>query len=422
MSFPNDLAKAAIARWDTLVGGQYTAPDIPAFATLGDILNAVYLASSSPEEGRYPQFNVVVVPRDADMNKVGTNPFAFKQSRPVTVAELRRLAPASDLKKSAIWIEFRGEECAIAGLADLGTSWHRAKAGLNYAYRAPHALLVQVDRPGRMKLHQGQYLVATLTDGDLKASKGIELDLFLHESVNAGMSQLTQQFTKPKWEHPRDYNSFWFTALWNVFASIANTISLSSHGGMLVIVDPTQVEDVGILRIKYGGGFETLRTSFINFINARNKTADFYERAEQQGKKVTKGVYEAEVSLAAASEQLVEATRFVARLASCDGAIVLTRDLKLLGFGAEIRAEMKNGVGVLEVESEMTKAPVKCDIEQFGMRHRSAIKLASQCDGAVVLTISQDGPISGVWKKGECVLVKKGVALANLNMPWAGGA
>jgi hypothetical protein len=273
-----------------------------------------------------------------------------------------------------------------------------------------------------MKLYQGQYLVATLTDGDLKASKGIELDLFLHESVNAGMSQLTQQFTKPKWEHPRDYNSFWFTALWNVFASIANTISLSSHGGMLVIVDPTQVEDVGILRIKYGGGFETLRTSFINFINARNKTADFYERAEQQGKKVTKGVYEAEVSLAAASEQLVEATRFVARLASCDGAIVLTRDLKLLGFGAEIRAEMKNGVGVLEVESEMTKAPVKCDIEQFGMRHRSAIKLASQCDGAVVLTISQDGPISGVWKKGECVLVKKGVALANLNMPWAGGA
>lgn len=404
-----------------MIGGDYTAPAIPQLSALRKILEAAYLASAAPEEGRFPSFNILVVPKGTDMRETGASPLVFEQPRPVSVAELRRLAPASDLKKSAIWIEFNGSDYVIVGLADLGTSWHRARVGLTYAYRAPHALLVEVDRPGRMKLFQGQYLVATLADGAIAAPAGLDFDLFLHKAVHEGLVRLMGDFSVPKWEQPRDFESFWFTALWNVFAAISKSISLSGHGGTIIIADPADGAVMEAIRIKYSGKFDALRASFIDFINARNKTADFYEKAEQQDQRVAGGVYEAEVALTHASDRLVEATRLVARLASCDGAIVMSPDLKLLGFGAEIRAEMEADVGVREIISEMPGRNVECDIEQFGMRHRSAIKLASRSEGAVVLAVSQDGPISGIWRSGPSVFVKKGAQLANFNLPWSGG-
>lgn len=72
------------------------------------------------------------------------------------------------------------------------------------------------------------------------------------------------------------------------------------------------------------------------------------------------------------------ATRFISALSGCDGAIVLNGDLSLIGFGAEICSELDKSVSVVERKSEFSQDVKKCDIEQFGMRHRSAIKLASQ--------------------------------------------
>ena len=107
----------------------------------------------------------------------------------------------------------------------------------------------------------------------------------------------------------------------------------------------------------------------------------------------------------------------MAGLAGCDGAIILSHDLRLLGFGAEILAEMREGVEVFDVIHELRKTYRALDVEQFGMRHRSAIKLVSQISEARSIVISQDGPISVVWREQERLYVKKGVSLVNMNMP-----
>lgn len=120
-----------------------------------------------------------------------------------------------------------------------------------------------------------------------------------------------------------------------------------------------------------------------------------------------------------AHAELVEATRFVAQLSGCDGAIVISDDLQLVGFGAEIRAELRGGVPVVEVVREMSRQYKTLDIEQFGLRHRSAVKLVSQEPEHQVLVISQDGPISAVWYDEGQVLVRKNINLVNMNMPWA---
>ena len=59
------------------------------------------------------------------------------------------------------------------------------------------------------------------------------------------------------------------------------------------------------------------------------------------------------------------------------------------------------------------------DIEQFGLRHRSAIKLISRQTKYTAIVVSQDGPISVIWSREGRVNVRKGVQLTNLNMPWA---
>ena len=420
--FPADLARAVTNKWPNLVGGEeYIVPEIPSPKLLNAIFECSYLTAATQEEGRYPHFNLVVVRKGTDIRSVGAVPFKFEQSRPMDVSELRRLAPASDLGKSAVWVEF-DENCAvIAGLADLGTSWSRARLGFAYNYRVPHCLIIQIDRPGRMKVYQGQFHIATLSDGDLVINGGLDLHVFLHETVNRGLESLAEHFEPPKIESPRDFEDFWFIAHWNIFASIANSISLSGHGGTLIIVDPQDSEVMSCLRIKYSGQFDALRNAFIEFINARNKTADFYEAAELEGKQVSKRVFEAESTLFTATDQLVEATRFIARLASCDGAIVVSPDFRLLGFGAEIRAEMKDDITVKNVINEMGREYASCDVEQFGMRRRSAVKLASRQERFVVLTVSQDGPISAIWREKQDVFVKRGVSLANMNMPWTGG-
>jgi hypothetical protein len=380
-------------------------------------LESCYLAAGAPEEGRYPQFNAVISPKGIKKLDEALTLYEFDAMRPLSAEEIKRLAPATDLRKSAIWIAFDEHDANIAGLCDLGTSWHRARTGLIYSYRVPPALIIQVDRPGRMKVYQGQYALGGLADGELLIHR-IDFPLFLHDSVHNAIPTLWEEFVPPELEQPRDYEDFWFTAHCNIFSAIANSISLSGHGGMLVILEAGASIPNDVMRTKYPCRSSALHNAFINFINARNTTADFWT-ASVMGQSWEGNAHKAELALISATEHLVEAVRFVAQTAGCDGAILLTSDLHLLGFGAEIRAEMEADMPVSQVTDEMRGDSRSCDIEQFGMRHRSAIKLVSKLPSTRVLAVSQDGPISAVWAKDGEGKVRKGVPLGNMNIPWA---
>jgi hypothetical protein len=123
-----------------------------------------------------------------------------------------------------------------------------------------------------------------------------------------------------------------------------------------------------------------------------------------------------------AYEELVEASRFVAHLSGCDGAILISDDLNVLGFGVEIAAEPRDGTPVGAVDNDFEEVNHKfrqLDVEHFGMRHRSALKLVTQEPNWRALVVSQDGPISAVWSMRWTVVFRRGVNLVNMNMPWA---
>jgi hypothetical protein len=420
-AFPRELAKKVAERWEHMVGGDYTAPPLPPTKLLRQFFEIAYLAAATPEEGRYPKFNFLAVPAiDTKERRLGKI-WRFNRPRQLSVDEVRRLAPSVDFNKSAILALWDEDAWQVAGLVDLGTSWTRARMGLQYHYEHPESLFVQVDRPGRIRVYQGQYLVVMLADGKLERFKGLDFHLALHAPVQRGLDEVRDRILPPSIEAPRDYHNFEFTALWNVFAAIANCISDEAHGGAVILVPPQSTLSGEGLRVKYEQDSTVLQKAFVEFMSVRNRTIDLVIQIEGgKTSNLIKGRYaQAEMELAKAHLDLVEAIRFIARLSGCDGAIILSEDLRLLGFGAEIRAELRNETQIREIVDEMRSLSRPMDIEQFGLRHRSAIKLVSNHEKFSALVISQDGPISVIWSKGGVVNMRRGVHLMNLNMPWA---
>lgn len=411
----DEVAKVVSERWNHVVAGDYTPPPCPEKSVLRDLLQAVNYASGFPEEGRYPRFNVTAT------NGSPQNPGVWRlsQPRPLTVSELRRLIPATDVCKSAVHVEWHPDDSlSITGIHDIGTSWHPARMGLSYQYDVPHTLLVEVERPNRLHIYQGQHRIATFSDGKLHVPIGLDLPLFLHDHANIGLSDLSERLIQPADEPPHEYENFEFIALWNCYAGIVNSISKAGHGGALILVPSAKNAESSSLRMKYSMRCSSLTDAFVDFINARHEVANLYWLLDHGDSASSDPIARLDWKARTAFDRLVERIRLVAGLARCDGAVVVTRALELLGFGCEIVAQLRPGAAAYEVTHEIPKQRTKLAVEQFGMRHRSAVKFVSQCIDAVALVVSQDGPISGVWADEDSVYVRRGVRLVNANLPW----
>lgn len=217
--------------------GRIRTPPRPPDRLFSELLETAYLCASMPEEGRYPQFNIAAVPAaNFNESRYLGDIWHFTEPRRLSVDELRRLAPAVDFRKSGILVKWDIGQLHIVGLTDFGTSWSRARIGLQYHYRFPECLVVQLDRPGRIRVYQGRYLVAALVDGKLERHKGLELNLSVGRAAHGGLEKLYREIAPPKIEEPREYHSFLFSSLWNIFAALANCIADVGHGGAVLIV------------------------------------------------------------------------------------------------------------------------------------------------------------------------------------------
>jgi len=99
-------------------------------------------------------------------------------------------------------------------------------------------------------------------------------------------------------------------------------------------------------------------------------------------------------------EALFEMAQLIAELAATDGAVVLTKNHELLGFGGMISGRLpavKSVARALDLEGELVAEE---DTGNVGARHRSAYRLAGAVPGSVTVVISQDGGVRFVCQKG----------------------
>jgi hypothetical protein len=243
----------------------------------------------------------------------------------------------------------------------------------------------------------------------------------ISDILMTGDRVLRSRIVAPGHESIRETSDFEWTALLNTVLCIVNGVRAHGHGGTVLLVAPGAEATVPV-RTKFDvDEHDTLLSDrFIAFLNTRHLLTEARLRHEGAGTVMT-----AEQALAhlqnaafAAEEELVGAAEVVAGFTAVDGALVLTSDLRPLGFGAEIVLDAASPAIAYEVVGH-TQSPElwpTVDSESFGMRHRSALRCVGVTDRLAAFVVSQDGLVSLFWKQDGRVLMKRNVNTANPNM------
>src|SRR5262245_4531584 len=120
-AYPPDLAEYIVDHWPALSPLGISLPH------LSEVLSIAFEASLTLEEARPLRFRLLLtrahaLPENGSAN-VGVLRLRFDRSRPLTVDELRRLAPASPFESSLIGVEEQEGRLCIWGVAHSGPAW-----------------------------------------------------------------------------------------------------------------------------------------------------------------------------------------------------------------------------------------------------------------------------------------------------------
>jgi DisA bacterial checkpoint controller nucleotide-binding len=110
-------------------------------------------------------------------------------------------------------------------------------------------------------------------------------------------------------------------------------------------------------------------------------------------------------------ESLFEWSRLIAGLAAIDGAVVLDKRFAIVGYGAEVSAELPSAQRVWRALDREGADRAADDIENVGTRHRAAYRFIHQHANGLAIVISHDGGVSFVANHaGEIVYWEQSVS------------
>jgi hypothetical protein len=108
------------------------------------------------------------------------------------------------------------------------------------------------------------------------------------------------------------------------------------------------------------------------------------------------------------------ATEMVAALTRVDGAVVISRLLRLVAFGAKIAAEPFTDVREHVRRANQVQVLPWDGLAMRGARHQSAVNFVAAVPGAIAVVISQDGDTSVFSSQGDYVAFER----ITLNEDW----
>lgn len=388
----------------------------PAPELLGKILEAAYVASMESEEGRPLKFALMLRPSsEADEPEYGIA--RFREPRPLSTTEIRRLAPATGLSSTFIAVESTGIGPCIWGTVDVGSEW----ALLQSAERTsgtglPDHLVLTVSGPGTLSLTFSDNLLYSAEHGQ-PAQQSHNVLKFgpVHEFFRPVMHELLKEALPDRGDLISDDYGF-LSYGGEYLRFLARTLRYAEelgHGGTIIVLredDDGRASD--LLSIKYHvAGFQ-LWDELVRYVGLK---FDEIESSKLiNGKQSVEREYldrwrKASREREELSQRLIDRSRFLARLTQVDGALVLTGRLRVLGFGAVIK-EVSASQTVRSCRGELCRKFDELNTETYGTRHRSAIELCQRTD-CLAFVLSQDGGVTALRHAGDQVLLWKSVLL-----------
>jgi hypothetical protein len=422
--YPGDLARFVRERWREVPESpgavDYPSPDPEALAGFFD---ACYQASMLREEERPVVFRATLAEPEL-FDPEGRPPevlqrLAFPYPLPFDPREIRRLSVASDPQRTLIGVwqdEERG--LRIWGLINSGTRWLRdIQGGRRAGVPLPSVPVVHVDAPGSIEAYKGHELIGKLQGGRLSGSRADPFQSEWLPGQFSGFLEDLAQRHKAARNRAQELSGEGWASLEpdlplriaeRMMKRVISVLRDARHGGTVLFV-PTGTagdsfrersyidltypfEDVGARR-----GFPEL------VVDILNRLAQLYGPVdEHEPRAVGWPQFETTTDdgIETLDEALFETAHLIAGLAAADGAVVMSKQNDLLGFGGMISGRLPDVERVwraLDLEGDEVAEERTGNV---GSRHRSAYRLCGALPGAVAVVISQDGGVRFVCQRG----------------------
>lgn len=420
LKYPRNLFADIERAWNPEPKGNgWPRVDLPARATLGELLDVCYHASLMSEEGRPIVFRVALIsssapihpPREQSIPLEPVTRYLLGQPVPFTTGELRRLAPVADPRQVMIAVEEINEgarsRLQIYGLIDVGMAlWEMARHQRISGNSSPDALVISSTRAGELSVSRGDRPVIRLRGGQVVAPlksvlyQGPIADFFYDASdelIDEAIRHAALPDSRVRRHEQDDGRDF---AHVNFLESLLLQTAEQRHGGTLLFV-PDHVADndellLESVSIKYPLPSTRPRDALLAAMSIRLMHNDLYERLHEQDRVSHNRIEELEAldwNQRQYEDSANDAVRFVASLTAVDGAVLLTDKLRIIGFGAEVRFnDLETNMVSLAKNEEGTDASA-APFTTYGTRHRSAFRFVEGMAPAVAFILSQDGGI-----------------------------
>lgn len=451
-TYPVDLLCITTERWNGIQqrlsdikeqSGENTLPPsslaplpapFPSEEELRTILDTVYHVSFLTEESRQITARIAFIIPSVPVLNLPKNVNPFRSPIPFTVSEVLRLAPALDYRYSMMAICPANEVpdsqsdslLVIWGVISQGSEWwdaiSRRRAG---AAAPPNCLTVSIFAPGNISASTIGRVLFRLRTGELVIPTLEELSEGpIGDFLKTGAESLHRE-TAERLEVKKDnekLDSYPYQLYFQTFANIAKLACEHRHGGAFVVlpdeIDPNDDRLQERMRIKYPLTSPDIWEELLRAAAAYWYSSYFLKKSMTTSLSVEE--LKEQVSWRDTSENalrhIADFEQFVSSLSGVDGAVVLTKRLKIIGFGAEIIADSPDLVTVKIAKDSSAKSSVDRRADAFGTRHRSAMRLCSSLEESLCFVISQDGSIRAIKRVGSDVYMWNDVSLTSTGL------
>ncbi len=414
-AYPADLAHYVRQNWPA-----GTALELPA-ELLAEALSVAFQASLTSEEARQTHFRLLLTPVDKlpedGVPNHGVLRLRFDQSRPLSADELRRLAPSAAFETSLIGAHAEQGSLRIWGLAHSGAAWLAPSVGgrsevPNWTYDP----IIHVSGPGQLAVRCAGRLVGALERGALVDTM---MDVFDTEWLPALFQREREQVRAEHAARQAEASSPTLVEHslvgrvgQHMLRRCIQLVRQARHGGLLLSADVapgTALDGIAGLRLKYRFAqdepthrYQTLLLSILERVSAATSkaTVDWHDFAVDQSQELER-----------LERSIFELSRVIANLTAIDGAVVLDKRFGLLGFGAEVSAELPSPTRVYRALDAEGSQRVPENVENVGTRHRAAYRFAQTHAGGLALVVSHDGGVSFVANRdGDVVFWEQSVS------------
>ncbi len=422
-SYPEDLARLVQDRWRDVPETPGGADPLPDAVALEGFFAACYQASMLREEERPVVFRAILA-EPALFDPEGRPPeglqrLRFPRSLPFDPVELRRLSVAADPQRTLIGVRSNGEAgLQIWGLINSGTRWLRDdRGGRRAGAPLPPAPVVRVDAPGSIEAYKGHEFVGKLQGGRLSGSRG---DLFesrwMPEQFSGVLERLVEQHETAKSSARERSGERWaplqptlpHRITHRMMKRVISVLREARHGGTIIFIPSENAaehsQEYPYIDPGYRFAEDRARFSFPDLIvDILNRLARLHGASDHEREPTAVGWEEFEgttdTEIETLDEAVFETAHLIAGLAAADGAVVMSKENELFGFGGMVSGRLPEVESVdraLDLEGEEV---VEEETANVGARHNSAYRLAGALPGSVAVVISQDGDVRWVRQK-----------------------